>query len=176
MLIGKPGKEGRTFQISDKYVVKTFRSDKDKKHFILEYLFQKRASEAGIAPKVYGYNIQKRYFIMEKMDSHLIAHLIYKKSVSLEYQKQIYSLFCKLDAIELFHNDSNLCNYMIKDDQIYLIDYGFTREITRELKNHLQTENVNQKIMLIGFLKRLKEINIDPSSCSYLMSKLEEQI
>ncbi len=84
-------------------------------------------------------------------------------------------IFEKLDEVKVFHGDSNILNYMIKNDKVYIIDFGFSREITDRLVKKLGTDTPNTNIMTLGLILKLKELNCDPFSWKYLMKKLSKE-
>lgn len=113
---------------------------------------------------------------MEKMDCHLVEILGKNKSrLSRKYQYQILDIFEKLDEVKVFHGDSNILNYMIKNGKVYIIDFGFSREITDRLVKKLGTSTPNTNIMTLGLILKLKELNCDPFSWKYLMKKLSKE-
>lgn len=110
---------------------------------------------------------------MEKLDKHLYEEIDKKNGLlKLQDQKRIIYIFEKLDELKIFHNDPNICNYMIKNNVVYLIDYGLSKEITPTLNKKLKTENVNAHLMTIGLILKLKEKNVPEKSYSYLKSSL----
>jgi tRNA A-37 threonylcarbamoyl transferase component Bud32 len=132
------GKEGKTYFVIDKknkeYAMKTFKKTKSSDTLRTEYNLQKKASSVGVAPLVYDYDTIGKRILMEKMDEHLLDRIKEKKACVKSQQLRILDIFKKLDEVSVFHNDANLSNYMLKGDTIYLIDYGFAKEITPKLK------------------------------------------
>ena len=61
-----------------------------------------------------------------------------------------------LDEAKVFHNDSNINNYMVRRGRIYIIDFGFSKEITAALCKNLKTERPNYILMTIGFIMEAK--------------------
>ena len=178
--IGNKGKEGITFLVEtkngDTFAMKTFRKTKSSQTLKKEYKLQKKAGKAGIAPKVIDYDTVSKYIVMEKMDKHLLDVIQLQKGVLLKYQqKRILEIFQGLDEIKVFHGDANLANYMLKGKQIYLIDYGFAKEIDDRLIKNLKTETPNLEFMLLGFVLKLKEFGCDLSNFNYLTKKISEK-
>jgi hypothetical protein len=64
---------------------------------------------------------------------------------------------------------------MLKNGQIYLIDYGFSKEITPKLKKTLQTETPNARLMLIGLVLKLKEMKLPEKSYKYLIRYISDE-
>lgn len=177
-ILGEKGKEGITYLVLDnrgkKYAMKTFREKKSINKLKLEYNLQKKASEVKVAPKIYDVDFVHKWIVMEKMDSHLYDKII-KEGLNRDNQERIIEIFKKLDKIGVFHNDANITNYMLKRGKIYLIDYGFSREITRELKKKLSTETPNLKLMTIGLVLKLKEIGLSIDNYKYLLNYISDE-
>lgn len=177
--LGNKGKEGTTYLVKDKkgkeYAMKTFRKSKSSNTLLKEYEFQKKASERGISPKVYDYDTISKYILMEKMDEHLTNLIVKQKGVLKKHQQErIIQIFSTLDEIGVFHNDSNLANYMVKDGVIYIIDFGFAKEITPVLKKKAGSYP-NMRVMLLAFVIKLKENHVPLSSCRYLLKKISSE-
>lgn len=177
--LGNKGKEGTTYLVLDKekeFAMKTFRKTKSSNTLKNEYYLQKQASKAGIAPRVVEYDSVSKYIVMEKMDTHLVDLMKKQKGNLLKYQQlEIIDIFKKLDNIGVFHGDSNILNYMLKDKKIYLIDYGFAKEITPKLCKKLGTNSPNIKIMTLGLILKLKELKCPPSAWKYLKREISNE-
>ena len=180
--LGEKGKEGTTYLVKntktgEKQAMKTFKKSKSSTTLKKEYRLQRRAGKAGIAPQVHDIDIVSKYIVMDKMDKHLLDALRgEQKGVLYKYQqKRIFEIFQTLDNIGVFHGDANLNNYMLKGKVIYLIDYGFSKEITNKLKSKLKTDHPNAEIMLLGFILKLKERKLPEDSYKYLSSKLPKE-
>lgn len=176
--LGEKGKEGTTYLVIDKkngkeYAMKTFRKTKSSKNLKKEYKLQKIASKEGIAPKVHDYDVVSKYIVMEKMDSHLYD-IIRKKGLSKKHQKRIFEIYTALDKVGIFHNDANLYNYMLKNNVVYIIDFGFAKSIDSKLTKELG-KNINSRLMLLGFILKLKELGISEKSYSYFLTKLNSE-
>jgi tRNA A-37 threonylcarbamoyl transferase component Bud32 len=171
--LGEPGKEGTTYLVRDvhgkDYAMKTFRKTKSSNRLRREANFQKIAYKAGISPKVYDYDIVSKYILMQKMDKHLYDVLKANGGVLLKYQQQrIIEIFQILDKIGIFHNDANISNYMLLGKQIYIIDFGFAKEIKNKT-------NPNMTLMLIGFILKLKELHAPEKSYALLKTYLKPE-
>ena len=124
--LGNKGKEGITYLVKDKindieYAMKTFNKRKSPANIKKEADLQKKVSETGICPKVIDVDLVSNCIIMEKMDEHLFD--VMKKqcgNLTEEQQKQILNIFIKLDDALVFHGDSNILNYMLKNNRIYI--------------------------------------------------------
>ena len=179
--LGNKGKEGTTYLIVDEkgseFAMKTFRKAKSSSTLKREYKFLKKAGKAGISPSVYSHDTVSKYIIMDVMEKHLVdAIMTEQKGVLYRYQQlQVLQIFRTLDELKIFHGDANLTNYMLKGKKIYIIDFGFAREITDKLCKKLGTENPNSELMLLGFILKLKELKCESASWKYLLKHLPKK-
>ena len=178
--LGNKGKEGTTYLVRDnkerEFAMKTFRKTKSSNTLKNEYALQKQAAKAGIAPRVVEYDSVSKYIVMEKMDLHLVELMKKQKGSLLRGQQlQIIEIFKKLDEVKVFHADSNILNYMLKGKKIYLIDFGFAKEITSRLCKKLGTDSPNMRMMTLGLVLKLKELKCPPSSWKYLRREISEE-
>jgi len=171
--LGNKGKEGITYLVTNtkgkEYAMKTFRKSKSSITLKTEYELQKKAASVGVSPRVVEYDTVSKYIVMEKMEGHLIDIITKQKGyLTKNQQNRIIEIFQKLDFIGVFHGDSNMLNYMYKDNEIYIIDFGFSKDITSSLIRKLNTSSPNIRIMTIGFILKLKDVNCPSSSWSQL--------
>ena len=152
--------------------MKTFRKNKSVSKLEKEIELQNLASELKICPKIVEFNTELKYIIMEKMDRHLIDSVEKNKCLSLKQQKQIISIYKKLDKAKVFHGDVNLLNYMYKKSKLYIIDFGMSKKITKRLIKKLGTKYPNLHIMTLGLVLSLKDMNLGPESYFYLVEQL----
>ena len=73
---------------------------------------------------------------------------------------------------KIFHNDANLYNFMIKDKQLYIIDFGLAKEITPKLIKKLGTSRPNFKLMSIAMILKFKDLGIPIESYSYILNQM----
>jgi tRNA A-37 threonylcarbamoyl transferase component Bud32 len=176
--LGEEGKEGTAYLVKDKngkvYAMKTFRKTKASSRIVKEYTLQKKASQYGVAPRVYDYDTVGKWILMDKMDCHLYEK-IQKGVLTKNEQERIIQIFKKLDQAGVFHNDANICNYMLKDDIIYLIDYGFAKDIDKALVKKLGTDKPNYKFMTIGLILKLKDMGLDEKNYKYLLNHVSSE-
>jgi predicted Ser/Thr protein kinase len=177
--LGNRGKEGTTYLVTDKkgreFAMKTFRKTKSSNTLRTEYTLQQKAATAGVSPRVVEYDSVSKYIVMEKMDQHLID-VMKKNNGNLirKHQYQIIEIFKKLDEVGVFHADSNILNYMLKNKKIYIIDFGFGKEITPRLCKKLGTESPNMTLMILGLVLKLNELECPPSSWKYLKKHISD--
>lgn len=178
--LGEKGKEGRTLSVRDKfgceYAMKTFRRNKSGEKLMEEITLQRRCSDVGISPKIVDYSLEEKYVVMEQMEGHLLEKM--KSMGGLltdEEQNQIINIFKKLDRIKVFHGDANILNYMIRNGRIYIIDFGFSKNIDTKLMEKIKSKAPNYELMLLGFILKLKEMNCPPQSYSILKTHLPEE-
>lgn len=178
--LGNKGKEGITYLVETKngnqYAMKTFKKQKSSATLRKEAELQKKASTYGICPKIVEIDTVSKYIVMEKMDIHL-TDLIGKQNGNLKknQQQQLLNIFKKLDDAGVFHGDANILNYMVKNKQIYIIDFGMSKEITPQLKKKLDTDTPNMTMMLIGLIMKLKDAKCPESSYEYLIKNLSQE-
>jgi predicted Ser/Thr protein kinase len=174
--MGEQGKEGTTFLVELdnglQYAMKTFKPQKSITTLSREADLQKRGALEGISPNVIDVDLIGKSIVMEKLDKHLVDVMKKSKCLSTNYQKQIISIYIKLDSAGVFHGDANLLNYMLKDNKLYIIDYGMSREITPLLIKKLGTSTPNLSIMTLGMVLKLRTMGFSKSSYEYLLSKL----
>jgi tRNA A-37 threonylcarbamoyl transferase component Bud32 len=178
--IGNKGKEGITYLVKDKnnreYAMKTFNKRKSSENIKKEAQLQKLASEKGICPKVIDVDLVSNCIIMEKMDEHLFD--VMKRqcgNLSDIQQKQILDIFIKLDDASVFHGDSNILNYMLKNNKIYIIDFGMSKYIDDKLKKKLKEERPNFTLMNLGFILKLKDLKCPSTAYNYLIKFVSEE-
>ena len=178
--LGDPGKEGITYLVRDKseneYAMKTFKKSKSHETLRKEAVLQQKASVLGVAPVILEYDTVSKFIVMEKMDKSFIDIIRKQKGiVTKNQQKQIINLFQKLDECKVFHGDANIMNYMQKGKRLYMIDYGFSKEITPKFIKLYKTETPNMKIMLLGLILKLKELRCNPISWELLITYISEE-
>ena len=175
--LGEKGKEGRTYLVTDKfnceYAMKTFRKNKSAIKMKDEIDLQRACSNIKISPKIIHYDLDKKYIVMEVMDSHLLDEM--KKVgglVTENQQRQLIEIYKKLDKAKVFQGDANILNYMIKNGKIYIIDFGFAQYIDEKLIKRVKSTQPNYELMLLGFILKLKELNCPPASYNILKGHL----
>jgi tRNA A-37 threonylcarbamoyl transferase component Bud32 len=179
--LGNKGKEGITYLVKDKiankeYAMKTFNKRKSIENIKRESELQKIAGDVGISPKVIYVDLVSNNIVMDKMDEHLFDVMKRQNGDLTEIQqKQILDIFNKLDEINVFHGDSNLLNYMLKNDQIYIIDFGMSKMIDDKLKKKLKENRPNFTLMNLGFILKLKELKCPDSSYKYLIEHVIDE-
>lgn len=176
--LGEKGKDGRTFLVVDKfgceYAMKTFRSNKSSKKIMDEVSLQRRCSDLGISPKIIDFDLNFKYIVMEKMDTHLVDYMKTTGGcLSPHIQNRIIDIFKKLDKAKVFHADPNILNYMIKNNRVYIIDFGMSKEFTPCLLK--KSKSPNYELMLLGFILKLKSLNAPLMSYSILKGHLSSQ-
>ncbi|MHA2039204.1 MAG: protein kinase domain-containing protein [Promethearchaeota archaeon] len=173
------GEEGVTYHVVDRkgreFAKKTFKKHKSSNSLIREADFQKRAADLDIAPNIIDVDTVSKYILMEKLDKHLIDVIVEQNGeLTRKQQKQIIFIFQELDKAGVFHGDANIMNYMVREDSIYIIDFGMSKEITSSLITKLGTNKPNISIMTLGFILKLKHHNCSQSSYQYLKKYLTD--
>ena len=164
--LGSVGKEGTTFLVEDRngeqYAMKTFSKQKSNKNLLNESEYQKQVASHGIAPNIKYVDETNKYIVMEKLDKNLFD--IIKKhdgEIPETIQRKIIKLIKKMDETGIFHGDPNPANFMMKGNNMYMIDFGFARKIDDKLIRKYETNQPNQKFMILGLILKLKEIYQD---------------
>ena len=175
--LGNTGKEGTTYKVKFRgkyYAMKKFKKKKSINKIVKEAQLQHLASLKGIAPKIKECNLDDKYIVMDLLDYNLFA-LLSKRSgrLSIQKQKEIIQLLKLLDANNIFHGDPNPANFMIKDGKLYIIDFGFSKEINKKLIKKLHTNTPNIDFMILGFILKCKESfsNVNYSHLKKFLSK-----
>ena len=175
--IGTQGRDAKAFMVKDKfghtYAMKMFQSRVKAVKIKEEVQLQRRCSDLGISPKIVDYDTEKRFIVMEKMDGHLVDVLKSTNGLLSEnLQKQLVHIFKMLDKANVFHGDANLMNYMMRDGRLYIIDFGYGKNIDDALVKKLKTPTPNMTLMLLGFVLKLKEIKCPVSSYRILRTHM----
>jgi tRNA A-37 threonylcarbamoyl transferase component Bud32 len=178
--LGEKGKEARTFLVKNKfnceYAMKTFRKNKSSDKIADEVRLQRICSDGAISPRIVDYDTEQKFIVMEKMDCHLVQLIQANNGVLTEgFQDQLLRLFKKLDKLKVFHGDANVLNYMVYNNKIFIIDFGFAKPIDAQLIKKLGTDKPNMELMLLGFVLKLKDMKASPSSYSVLKNHLSAE-
>jgi tRNA A-37 threonylcarbamoyl transferase component Bud32 len=128
------GKEGGVYgaQGRDGLIIKQFKKNKSINKIRKEYGYQERAAAAGISPAVHSLDAKNKRIVMERLDRHLVQLCEDQNGeLTLDQQKQIVDLYKRLGELGIYHNDSNPLNFMEKEGRMYLIDFGFSKDISK---------------------------------------------
>jgi tRNA A-37 threonylcarbamoyl transferase component Bud32 len=177
--IGNDGKDGLAYLVKtadDKdYAMKTFKKTKSIDKIREEARLQGLAAEFGISPKIIDIDLIGKSIIMDKMDEHLYDIMKTQNgNLTVKQQKQIIEIFQKLDEAKVFQADSNILNYMIKNNKIMIIDFGMAKPVDKKLIKKLGTDKPNMKFMNLGLIIKLKELKCPTSSYKYLVTHVSE--
>jgi predicted Ser/Thr protein kinase len=181
--LGSKGKDGLVYLVESKdskdskikYAMKTFRANKSSKCIKDEVKFQKVASKAGLSPNIIEYDTVFNYIVMEKLD-HTLLDIMKKqeKDITKQQQLQIIKIFKKLDEIGIFHSDPNPLNFMIKNRKMYIIDFGFAKQIDDKIiKKFGSTPNMS--LMTLGFILKIKDLGCPKTSYLHMLTFLEDE-
>ena len=159
--LGKSGKEGTVYLVkyrNNEYALKQFRDHKVPGNIQKEAEIQQKCAQYGISPNIKEVNTHCKYIVMDKMDYSLMDLIKkYNGRIPKKYQQEIINIISTLDKIKVFHGDPNPSNFMIKDKRLYIIDYGFAKEIDDKLIEKHGTKELNKHFMFIGLLIQLKQ-------------------
>lgn len=177
--LGKTGKEGTVYHVKDKkrkeYAMKEFSRKKSDRNIEKEAIFLKKASEFGIAPQMYDFDVVHNYIVMEKLEKSLFDHMKESKGkLSTKIQKDMIKIFKTLDKIRIFHADPNPLNFMFDSKgNLKIIDFGFAKAIDDKLiKDH--GSEPNMKYMPIGFIMKMSDF-VPPSTFTELLKHVSDE-
>ena len=179
--LGLDGRDGKTFAVVDKfgyaYALKKFKKTKSTNKILKEVEFQRKLADVHLAPKIIDVDIKNKFIVMERMDCHLLDEINKHGLLSEKRQKELVKILQTMDKLKIFHGDANVLNYMIKNDRLYVIDFGLAKEMTSKLESTTGTSTPNLKLMILTFIIKLKESNAKKQSYAYLKKFLsaEEQ-
>lgn len=172
--IGGVSKEGICYVVKDKkgdeFVMKTFPERKSYKNILKEADFQSLASSEGIAPLIYDVDPVHKYLVMDKLDKHLTQYLEENGGkLSKKFQKRILKICKSLDKLNILYNDTNIQNFMIYNDELYLIDYGMCMEIDSNCVKKFNTKTPNIDFLRKSIVNKLREANCPETSYVLLL-------
>lgn len=170
--LGHKGKEGRTYLVRNdenrEYAMKTFPRRKSSAMIIREVHLQRRAANIGVSPNIIEYNLDNKFIVMEKLDETLLDILQTQRGkLTIRQQKRILEIFQLLDQAKIFHADPNPLNFMERNKQLYIIDFGMAKNIDkRVIREHGETPNM--QLGVLGFILKLKQLSSN-INCSHLL-------
>ena len=156
--LGKDGAQGVVYLVEFpnglRAAMKAFKKTKSPARIQAEADFQSRAAEAGIAPEVMHVDLDKKRIFMEVMQSRIVDVL---KQGTDYFSQDLLHIMRTLDDIDIPHNDGNALNLMLNDrDQLQIIDFGLSKEITPKVRKKWQGEpNIRVTLHMLrkGLLK-----------------------
>jgi predicted Ser/Thr protein kinase len=170
--LGNRGSEATTYLLrrgNTDFAIKKFH-EKSPKGIYKEGLLQTMGWNGGVSPKVF--EIRKDSLVMEKMDTSFIEYLRDNSGyIHPELQHRIISIINRLDDLGVYHNDPNPCNFMFRNGELYIIDYGYSELITEEMIKKFGTKNMNTSFMLIGLVLRIRELFKDNTLTYPILNK-----
>lgn len=138
--------------------MKQFKRTKSEARIQSEADFQARAAEAGIAPEVMHVDLDKKRIFMEPMQVRVVDVL---KHGAEHFRQDLIHIMQTLDDIDILHNDGNALNLMLNDrDELQIIDFGLSKEITTKVRKKWQGEP-NIRVTLHMLRKGLRKYNIN---------------
>jgi tRNA A-37 threonylcarbamoyl transferase component Bud32 len=138
--------------------MKQFKTKKSTGRIQAEANFQRRAAEAGIAPDVMHVDLENKRIFMAPMNVRIVDVL---QGSHANFSSDLHHIMRKLDEIGILHNDGNALNLMLDDrDQLYILDFGLSKEITPAVRKKWEGEP-NIRVTLHMLRKGLRKYNID---------------
>lgn len=164
--IGVEGKDGKVYLVifrGNKYALKKFKQSKSVDSLKKEIALLERVSNEGIAPKVVNYNLKDKYIIMDLLEKSLFDVLKLTKGImSIYQQKQFVKLNQKMDQLGIYHGDPSPLNFLFdKNNDLKVIDFGFSEYVDKKFIEKHKTKTPNQKFMLLGFILKMKSLGVD---------------
>ena len=148
-------------------VMKVFKKGKANSTFIKEVDLHRSAAEIGVAPRLIDFYIggtvrgmgDQSYIVMDKLDITVIDIIQTNRELSDEQWNEIISLYRKLDAISVLHNDSNPMNLMMSRStrRFYLIDFGMSKRSKGNM-------NISYPLMRARLLREEKRYTQPPTT------------
>lgn len=155
----KKGGDGKIFAIKNGRILKQFRKNKNLQKIMNEYNMQRRASMSGLAPRVFGLlpdEEGKLGIVMEKMHHTLMDEIRKDNELTEKWQREMIRVLKELDKLKIFHGDVSPINFMIKNGQLYLIDFGMSKEMSPEFISQVG-KNANLNVGITSFILKLRE-------------------
>ena len=166
---GKQGKDGITFigkgPNGHEFAMKLFRKRKAIKPIQREVDLQEMAAAERVAPRVYGFNPDTKFIVMEKMSENIVQwkrrlHGDAKITLNEDIQAQLYALMLRLDKAAVLQNDGNPLNLMFNENmRLFVIDYGLSKKIKKTQLNKFGPY-VNLDLGLWSFEMNLKKYGV----------------
>jgi len=116
------------------------------------------------------------FYMMEYVDGHTFEQIIFEENQkfsetqSLQITKQLFEVVIFLHSKGIVHRDLRIPNILIRNEQLYIIDFGlstYMKEINdiHSIKNPKRAENHISDLYYIGhFLLYLLYSNYEPSN------------
>ena len=168
--IGNESKGGKLYSafpqgVNDQeysYVFKqiSFPDLESRKQFLRETNLQIKASELGLSPKIYEIflNDDKGGIIMEKMEytvDQLIVDVLksdlsdtYKVTIIYSIIENMFYIIKKLGDNKILHGDIHFGNFMIKNNEIKIIDFGLGRIIKKSMSYKLYLDQIKNFLII----------------------------
>lgn len=137
--------------------MKQFKSKKSTTRIQQEADFQRKAAEAGIAPEVMHVDLDKKRIFSEVMGARVID--VVPPTASERLSDDLHHIMRTLDRIGILHNDGNVRNLMLdQDDNLQIIDFGLSKQITAAVRKKWDDEpNIKVTLRLLrSGLKKYK--------------------
>lgn len=108
------------------------------KNLLREVELQQKAAKEGIAPRIYGYNenVKQWCIVMEYLNqavddgNNMFLDI---KKVPVHARLQLVALCYKLDQLGIQHNDLKPDNYRMRNNRLYLLDFGLSKQFQRQI-------------------------------------------
>jgi tRNA A-37 threonylcarbamoyl transferase component Bud32 len=103
-----------------------------------EVYWLKRLSHLDFVPKLYSTDDDSQTIVMENVGTLMTD----KTLVPHDFEKQLDEILKQLIANNCQHNDLNVQNFLVKNEKLYLIDFGWSTYVNDLIENK-NDENFN---------------------------------
>ena len=149
-----------TLRRGERVAVKTFRAKKSVARIEKEASLQQTCSKAGISPKVYVIDREKKCIVMQMLSS-LPVDTYREDALPEDLQYQICALMNRLDNVNVLHNDMNARNVMLDDSgRPYMIDFGLAKPIDKKVTKKFG-DHPNIAVTLWGLVRGFRRNKIE---------------
>jgi len=159
--LGQDGAQGIVYLVEFpnglRSAMKQFKKNKSIAKIKVEADFQRRAAAAGISPEVMHVDTDNKRIFMEPMRARIVDVL---DSGTKRFSSDLRHIMNTLDEIGILHNDGNVLNLMLNDqEELRILDFGLAKKIdTKVLKKWKNHPNIEVTLHMLK--KGLRKYNI----------------
>lgn len=145
----------------------------DLKVYEREVYWLKRLASLNFVPDLIKHDDDTRTIIMENVGSLMTTNTMLPN----DYEKQLDEILEKLVEHNCQHNDLNVQNFLVKDDKLYLIDFGWStfiddsKEKDETMFNIISKKNLGKFPRVLNLRNRPSEKEFDDKFTMDLIKK-----